>query len=121
MRDPEARRWGDESEELLAAFFADEILLAGATTPEPPALPSPAHERGELAGTAALAACALGAALLTAACAPEASLARHIDANPGVMELAARELGEGLGRMIEAGMTHFKTAPLRGAQTQEDV
>ena len=37
------------------------------------------------------------------------------------MELAARELGEGLGRMIEAGMMHFKSAPLRGAQPKEDV
>lgn len=121
MRDPDTRRLGDEPEELLAAYFADEIRLAGAASPEPPALPSPARRRGELAGTAALAACALGAALLTAACAPEAPLARHIDAKAGVMELAARELGEGLGRMIEAGMMHFKSAPLRGAQPKEDV
>lgn len=108
MRDLEARRLGDEPEELLAAYFADELHQASAASPEPPALPWPARRRGELAGTAALAACALGAALLTAACAPEAPLARRIDANAGVMELAARELGEGLGRMIEAGMMHFK-------------
>lgn len=121
MRDPDTRRLGDEPEELLAAYFADELRLASAASPEPPALPRPARRRGELAGTAALAACALGAALLTAACAPEAPLARHIDASPGVMGLAARELGEGLGRIIEAGIMHFKTAPQRGARPKEDI
>lgn len=121
MREPETRRQGAEPEELLAAYFADEIRLASAMSPEPPAWPKPARRRGELAGTAALAACALGAALLTAACAPEAPLARYLDANPVGLELAARELGEGLGRMIEAGMMHFKTAPQRGARPKEEI
>lgn len=108
MRDPERRSLGDEPEELLAAYFADELILARAATREPPALPKAARRRGELSGTAVFAACALGAALLTAACAPEAPLARHIDANPGAVELVARELGDGLARLLEAGMTHFK-------------
>lgn len=121
MRDHKTRRVGDEPEELLAAYFVDELRLASAMSPEPPALPKAARRRGELAGTAALAACALGAALLTAACAPEAPLARRIDAKAGVLELAARELGAGLDRMIEAGMMHFKTAPQRGARPKEDI